>query len=286
MSGRWNGLRKWHGLFLFAILIACLIVPGLDVRLNVVRYAVDAGLPNAVRLALVTDLHSCAYGEGQRELIDAIDAEAPDAILLCGDIYDDDAPDDNTNAFILGVCERYPVYYVTGNHEYRRGTPRFKEAMAFVKEHVTRLNDSAAQLTVGAAAVTIAGVNDPAAYTTKEIKLDGALVTYEEKLAHVAKVTEGSAFTVLLAHRPEHIDLYRKYGFDLILSGHTHGGQWRIPGLVNGLFAPNQGLFPAYAGGLYAFDDATLIVSRGLARETTRLPRFYNRPELVIVDLK
>ena len=70
-----------------------------------------------------------------------------------------------------------------------------------------------------------------------------------------------------------------------MLAGHAHGGQWRVPGLINGLFAPNQGWFPDYAGGQYEKNGAVMIVSRGLARESTRLPRFYNRPELVIIDL-
>lgn len=80
--------------------------------------------------------------------------------------------------------------------------------------------------------------------------------------------------------------MYQKYPFDLVLSGHAHGGQWRIPYLLNGLFAPNQGFFPKYAGGYYQLGQLDFIVSRGLARESTRLPRLYNRPELVIVDVK
>ncbi len=72
----------------------------------------------------------------------------------------------------------------------------------------------------------------------------------------------------------------------MVLSGHAHGGQWRIPFLLNGLYAPNQGLFPKYAGGRYDYENGTLIVSRGLARESTPMPRIFNRPELVIVDIR
>jgi len=92
-------------------------------------------------------------------------------------------------------------------------------------------------------------------------------------------------FTLLLSHRPERIEDYLGYPFDLILSGHAHGGQWRLPGIVNGLYAPNQGLFPKYAGGRYDFEDTAFLVSRGLARESTKIPRVFNRPELVVVDL-
>ena len=69
------------------------------------------------------------------------------------------------------------------------------------------------------------------------------------------------------------------------MAGHAHGGQWRLPGLINGLLAPNQGLFPKYAGGLYDLNGQTMVVSRGLARESTRIPRFFNRPELVVLEL-
>ena len=70
-----------------------------------------------------------------------------------------------------------------------------------------------------------------------------------------------------------------------MLCGHAHGGQWRLPGLINGIYAPNQGFLPKYAGGQYQENDTTMIVSRGLARESTRIPRIFNRPELVIIDL-
>ena len=99
-------------------------------------------------------------------------------------------------------------------------------------------------------------------------------------------MTAGAGCTVLLANRPELIEKYDVHDFDLVVSGHAHGGQVRIPGLLNGLYAPNQGWFPPYAGGEYEVNGTTMIVSRGLARETTRLPRIFNRPELVIVELK
>ena len=74
-------------------------------------------------------------------------------------------------------------------------------------------------------------------------------------------------------------------GIDLIVSGHAHGGQWRIPGLINGLYAPHQGVFPQYAGGRYDLDGSVLLVSRGLARESTRIPRLFNRPELMLAEI-
>ena len=96
-------------------------------------------------------------------------------------------------------------------------------------------------------------------------------------------LTGDSRYTVLLSHRPERTECYRDSGFDLVVSGHAHGGQVRLPGMINGLFAPHQGAFPDYAGGLYALGSTTLVVSRGLCRNL--LPRVFNPPELVALDL-
>ncbi|MBR4319366.1 MAG: metallophosphoesterase, partial [Oscillospiraceae bacterium] len=108
----------------------------------------------------------------------------------------------------------------------------------------------------------------------------------EQQLKLLNETAQNGNYTILLSHRPELFPLYENCQFDLVLSGHAHGGQWRIPYLLNGLYAPNQGLFPEYAGGKYQSGQVTMLVSRGLARESTKLPRFYNRPELVVIDLQ
>ena len=88
-----------------------------------------------------------------------------------------------------------------------------------------------------------------------------------------------------MAHRPDFIEDYSRLGFDLVLSGHTHGGQVRIPFLLNGLYAPNQGYFPKYAGGLYDVGGTRLLVSRGLSYYP-ELPRIFNPPEIVLMEIK
>ena len=107
----------------------------------------------------------------------------------------------------------------------------------------------------------------------------------QEQLKIVAEQMDSHNYTVLLSHRPELAELYQEYDFDLVLSGHAHGGQWIIPGILNGLYAPHQGIFPQYAGGRYDFESQTMLVSRGLARESTLAPRIFNRPEIVIIDI-
>ena len=120
----------------------------------------------------------------------------------------------------------------------------------------------------------ITGIDDPT-FLPPDIALFEAMHNHQS----------GPYVNVLLAHRPELIEDYLAYPFDIIFSGHAHGGQWRIPGLINGLYAPHQGLFPKYAGGEYNFNQTKLIVSRGLENQKLdHIPRFYNRPEVVIVD--
>ena len=245
------------------------------------------GLSRPIRIALVTDLHACAYGEGQRILLDAIDEQAPDLILLGGDIFDDKLPDDKAVAFLQAIGGKYPCFYVTGNHEYWSGEAAFGEKMAALREcGVRRLSGEAVSVEAGGGTVTLCGVDDPDAWGSARGYAEYREGSFSEQAAQAFAQAEPGRFTILLTHRPEKLELYALLGFDLVLAGHAHGGQWRIPGLLNGLYAPDQGLFPAYAGGRYEKDGTVMIVSRGLARESTRIPRFYNPPELVMIDLK
>ena len=242
-------------LLLGCLAAAVLLLLALDNRLVVRRYTVESEkLTEPVRLAIVSDLHSCAYGAGQRELLDAVAAEAPDLVLLPGDIVDDDLPEDNAWTVLEALAESWPCCYVTGNHEWWSGqAERICRDMEALGIHVLRGESTE---------ITVKGQTLPAV-------LAGA----------------GEGYAILLAHRPERIGSYLPGPFDLIVSGHAHGGQWRIPGLLNGLYAPNQGFFPQYAGGRYDFGDQVFLVSRGLARESTRIPRLFNPPELVAAEI-
>lgn len=268
---------KWMALWVAAAVLA---VIALDQRMVVRRYTVEAAEITApVRLAVVTDFHGCDYGPGALRLLDTIAAESPDVILLVGDIYDDGLPWDASDALVTALAAAYPTYYVTGNHEY--WTNEIDRILMLVSDAgVTVLDQSCAVLEVCGQRISLCGVPDPYAMVYA-----GAPDTQVQLACTVAQAEPGT-FTLLMAHRPELIDLYAAAGFDLVVAGHAHGGQVRVPGLLNGLYAPNQGWFPAYAGGEYQVGDTTLIVSRGLARESTRVPRVFNRPELVIVTLK
>lgn len=260
-----------------AVLLAGTVVAALDARLAVRHYRLETVRVSApVRIALLTDLHSCDYGEGQAGLLKAVAAEGPDVVLLGGDIVDDDARMDPERAYTAAsaLAASWPTYYVSGNHEFWSGeADAIKTALE--ARGVTVLEGACVPVAVDGQTIQLCGVDDPAA---------GEAV-WRAQLERAAAQADPDLFTILLTHRPERVEAYRGRGFDLILAGHAHGGQWRLPGVVNGLLAPDQGLFPPYAGGRYELEGGTLIVSRGLARESTRVPRVFNRPELVIIDV-
>ncbi len=271
----WSVRRRILTAFLLLALAAVLILLpiALDDSIHTVCYTLtSAKITDPVRLALVTDYHSCDYGEGASELVSAIEAADPDALLLVGDIFDDVMPHDRAFEFTAIAAKRWPCFYVTGNHEIWSG-----EAEMILETlkgcGITVLSGDTAAFTVGATTLTIGGLDDP----DREL--------WQDQLVSVCEDLPKENFAILLSHRPERAEMYRRLPYDLVLCGHAHGGQWRIPGLLNGLYAPHQGLFPRYAGGRYDSGDQTMIVSRGLARETTPVPRIFNRPELVILEL-
>lgn len=270
-------MRKKHRWILpvLAILVALALI-ALDERLILRTYTVASPkLTAEVRLAVVTDFHSSDNADDVAAMVASC---APDAVLLVGDLFDDDTqnrPPERTLSLMRQLSAQYPCYYVSGNHEAWTGE---MDALYQQTEEagVTVLRMSSGVLTVRGQRIALCGVPDP-----YEMVFSGAPDT-EEQLRQAMENVNSADFTVLLAHRPELLAKYAQFPFDLVVSGHAHGGQVRIPGVLNGLYAPNQGWFPKLAGGAYTQDGTTLIVSRGLAVRT-RLPRIFNRPEVVLV---
>ncbi len=252
---------------------AALFWPGLRVR----RYRVLTRKTAApFRLALLADLHSARYGAGQTELLRVLLRQKPDAVLLAGDMAPDAGSLQNLDELLRALEGRFPVFYVSGNHEVTRGREKAVKRLVAARGGIPLAGNSAV-LRRGEEAVSVCGVDDPEAelLTGGEPWLCQLFRCAEERKA-------SGRFTVLLTHRPERMQLYASCGFDLVLAGHVHGGQVRIPPFVNGLLAPSQGIFPQYAGGFYLREGTAMVVSRGLAR---KLPRFCNPPEVVIVDI-
>lgn len=261
------------------VLLVILLILIYSHLLKVVDYQFDdvgfKGNKN-LNIALITDLHACYYGDNQKWLVDILKQKQPDVILLGGDIYDDKRPFDNADSLLSQLPAIAPTYYVDGNHENWLPQQQYNQVIKAITEHGVSVIHGKS-IAIPNTNVIVHGISDP----------DGG--HFDKDLTAITANLNKDNINILLSHRPERIDTYREYDFDVILSGHAHGGQWRVPFIINGVFAPNQGFLPKYAGGLYEFDDergkSKFIVSRGLARESTRVPRIFNRPELVFITL-
>ena len=232
---------------------------------------------NGFTIVQISDLHSTTYGKNQKRLIDKIDKANPDIILLTGDIVDD--IEDEENAYILmeDLVAKYPLYYVDGNHEvWHDETEKVYEEIR--KIGVTILENTYETIFINGDEIILAGIMDPS-----ERKAKAKTTNVINKLEKTGLASlESDLFTILLTHRPEYFDLYEQYPLDLVLAGHAHGGQVRIPFLVNGLYAPDQGYKPDHAGGYYTQETYEMIVSRGLSLNPN-LPRVFNPPEVVVI---
>lgn len=222
------------------------------------------------RIVQISDLHNASFGADNKRLISKVKDCNPDIIVITGDIVDVNHTDIGTAlAFAKRAVEICPVYYVTGNHEIWLSEEKFDELILGLKEAgVTVLDDECVKVTRGNGTFWLAGLRDTS--------LDGG------KLEKLIEDKEG--FTVALAHEPQYLEKYSKTGVDLVLAGHAHGGQVRLP-FIGGLYAPDQGAFPKYTAGSYKKDNTEMIVSRGLGNSVLPL-RVFNHPEVVMVELK
>lgn len=251
--------------------------------LTVKKYTVSSDkIKSSVKILAITDLHSTIYGNKQKKLIDKIQECNPDVIVLVGDIAVDDVPHKGTELLLSAIAREYPCYYVTGNHEFVSGEVTYIKEM-IQSYGVTILEGDSSIIEVGGQQIRFAGVDDPDGFYGSEYFEDGISNGWNEQFNNCNEVTGDGIYSVLLSHRPELTEIYKNSGFDLVIAGHAHGGQVRIPGILNGLLAPNQGFFPKYAGGLYELDNTTMVVSRGLCRNI--IPRVFNPPEIVVIDV-
>lgn len=242
----------------------------LDEGITVPRYKINSDkIKKPLRIVLLTDFHSSSYGKNQQVLIDVIDEQAPDIILLAGDIAENVRNHKHTEELLEQIAGKYPCFYTVGNHEEWSGEcGKIKEM--FRSYGVTVLEGDSEILDFEGQKIRVSGA-------------DNSLPLEQYKAC--CEAAGDDIFTVFMSHRPDHVDMYSGRGFDLVVSGHAHGGQVRIPHILNGLYAPNQGIFPKYAGGRYTLADGKteMIVSRGLCKNI--FPRVFNPPEVVVIEI-
>ena len=255
-----------------------------NTALELNRYIISSDrLPEAFdgyRIAHVSDLHNTEIGKDNEKLLAMLREADPDIIAITGDIIDSRNTDiDIALQFTKTAMEIAPCYYVTGNHEAR--ISKYDELkQGLTEQGVIILEDKCIGLDKSEETISLLGVNDPS-FQTDYLFGDSETVM-QSKLQDI--INEEDTYTILLSHRPELFEVYTESKVDLVLSGHAHGGQFRLP-FVGGLVAPNQGLFPKYDAGLYIEENTNMIVSKGIGNSI--LPfRFNNRPEVILIELE
>ncbi len=286
---------KWL-IVIFAILILLLLAI-LESRreskfFQITEYKISSpklkGMKDPLKVLFLSDLHNCSYGENNQDLLRAIKDAAPAFIFIGGDmlVRRNGTSYEATLKFLEQLPKICPVYYANGNHEqklkleaefFEQSYKEYKDGLIACGIHM--LENESVALDFKGKQVVLTGL---------EIPLKGYRKFYHCKLED-SDISEcigeaSSDYQILLAHHPGHIALYKKWGADLILSGHFHGGVLRLPG-IGGLIAPDFRLFPKYSGGIYKESNQTIIVSRGLGVHSMPL-RIFNQPELLVLHFQ
>ena len=267
-------------MLLISIMVSWVIWGNLSVETTKLT-VISKDLPEAFdkfSIAHISDLHNAEYGKNNEKLIDILEAESPNIIAITGDLIDSN----HTNlevalSFAQQAVKIAPCYFVTGNHEAWIGSQYEELKTSLQNTGITVLQDEAIELNYGDVCIQLIGLNDPD-FSERDRLLSESIL--EAKLSQV-NISDG--FTILLSHRPEYFNVYQNKNIDLVLSGHAHGGQFRLP-FGRGVIAPGQGLFPKYDAGAYTENGTTMIVSRGIGNSIIPV-RINNPPEIVIIEL-
>ncbi len=224
------------------------------------------------KIAQVSDLHNAQFGKNNEKIINILKNADVDMIVITGDYLDSR----NTHISVcLSLAKEMvkiaPVYYINGNHEPRVIGEYTTMKIELEKMGVTVLENQWTEIEKNGEKITLSGLYDVGYLMKRDIDIELGKIN-----------TQKEGYNILLAHRPDFFEKYSDY--DLVFSGHSHGGQVRLP-FIGGLFAPGQGVFPKYDGGLYTSDTTTMVVSRGLGNSVFPV-RINNKPEIVVVTLE
>lgn len=222
------------------------------------------------KILQISDWHNKNFGS---QLFTKVEESNPNIVVLTGDFIDVYNPNEKLALeFFEKLLEKYPVYFITGNHEKALFQRNYSIQQAVKKQGIIYLDNSSAEITINNETITIYGIKD---------------YTYNKNVDFDMRQTidkNNTTFSILLAHQPEYFNIYSKYNVDLVLSGHEHGGQIRLPGV--GSIYSHQGWFAPWTAGKHELNDSTMIVSRGLGNSKILPIRIFNQPELVTITLK
>jgi len=277
--------QKWA---VFGLLVALFVTwfvwqqESIDAETYTVQSAELPAAFDGLRIVQVSDLHGKEFGENSARLLNAVAELRPDLIAITGDLIDRESQMEMLPALTKGLAAIAPTYYVTGNHEWSVEWSGSEDAVRRLKEllsdcGVVVLSNEYVLLERGGSSVVLAGIDDPNGYADQK--------TPEELYGEIKEEYPDSA-VLLLAHRNDAIERYAAAGYDIVLSGHGHGGIIRPP-FTDGLFGVDRTLFPTWTAGEYQVGDTVLFVSRGLGNNTVPVHgfRLFNRPHLPLVIL-
>lgn len=259
---------------------------------QVTHYQIKSAKLNSLKkeqkILFLSDLHSKQYGKGNMRLLEAIRKENPDLILVGGDMLIGLAGRDVSVAsdFIRKLSQIGKVYYASGNHEQR--LREFPEIYGDVYTDYRKALDGAdicflennhTDILIDDCEIRLQGLEIPPTCYAKFRKTTLDVSEVNERIGQA----QDDRYTVLLAHNPKFMDTYLKWGADLILSGHYHGGVVRVPG-IGGVITPQGNLFPKYSGEHRLVGTQSVVVSKGLGTHSIQL-RFLNPAEMIILHL-
>ena len=225
-----------------------------------------------ITLLQISDFHGSTSAKLAERVVNAAATAKPDAVMITGDLVDRSTKDfDNVYELIRELHLICPdIFFVSGNHEWSNDS---RKALlgSLDKMGVVILNNKGTALSTKSGGINICGVDDP--------------YGHRDNIGRAMKGLAGGKYTVLLAHSPRIRDRLDRYTPDLILCGHTHGGQVRLP-IVGALIAPGEGLLPVYNKGMYRLKGGSkLYIDSGVG--TSKLPlRFLNRSQISVIRVK
>lgn len=235
------------------------------------------------RIMVLSDLHNHEYGEKNRILLQTIADARPDMILIPGDMMVCGSPKHWIATEFAGELMKLgiPTYYSYGNHEHRFSEDDPEEfaeyAEKFTSAGVRMLNNESTEPIPG---VSVVGLTIPRSCYRKGVATTHISV---EDIGDLLGDGDPNKFVIMLAHNPVYFEEYAKYGANLVVSGHMHGGIMRLPGL-GGVVSPQWRLFPKYDAGIFRNGNCVMAVSRGLGVHTIPV-RFFNKPELMLLEI-
>lgn len=235
---------------------------------------------------LLSDLHNKSYGKDNEKLLTEIEKLAPDAVLVAGDMMTAQKGEKFRTALCLmeHLAAKYPVYYGMGNHEYRAGL--YPEQYGSIyEEYMGGLRACSIEplinetVTLPSANISICGLQMDRCFYQRFRKYPMKETYLPELLGQPQK----DKFQILIAHNPDYFAEYAKWGADLVVSGHVHGGLMCLP-YLGGVVSPKLTLFPKYDGGRFKEGNTEMILSRGLGTHTLPI-RIFNPGELIQIRL-